>query len=60
MKKLLPKRKPDRKPSEEDFAVRKSKCEGTMGQKNKRKVETDQVCFKLPQKMVQKKEFDFI
>lgn len=25
MKKLLPKRKPERKPSEEDFTVRKSK-----------------------------------
>lgn len=26
MKKLLPKRKPERKPSDEEFAVRKSKC----------------------------------
>lgn len=26
MKKLLPKRKPERKPSDEEFAVRKSEC----------------------------------
>lgn len=29
MKKLLPKRKPERKPSEEDFTVRKSKYNST-------------------------------
>lgn len=29
MKKLLPKRKPERKPSDEEFALRKSKCQPT-------------------------------
>lgn len=28
MKKLLPKRKPERKPSDEEFALRKSECLG--------------------------------
>lgn len=31
MKKLLPKRKPERKPSEEEFALRKSKCVLALG-----------------------------
>lgn len=31
MKKLLPKRKPERKPSDEEFAVRKSECPPARG-----------------------------
>lgn len=34
MKKLLPKRKPERKPSEEDFTVRKSKKHTELSQSN--------------------------
>lgn len=42
MKKLLPKRKPERKPSEEDFTVRKSKYSSAMVAQP----EHQKMCFK--------------
>lgn len=38
MKKLLPKRKPERKPSEEDVTVRKSTCRSLRNVRNVRNV----------------------
>lgn len=53
MKKLLPKRKPERKPSEEDFTVRKSKY-ATQQLKYTTLMVKENFALKLPKKLLVK------